>query len=362
MSGLKPGDRLAAVRSALVARDLHGILVLRPENRRYLSGFTGSAGGLFIDSRRALLLTDFRYIEQAGSESPHFEVVRVEKNIMESLGVVLQGLAMFRLGFEGDYLTYQQYTLMQDQLAGQNLVSSPGLVEKLRECKDSSEMNAISRAAELSDRAFQHLLRFIAPGVRERELALELEFFMRRQGADGSSFPIIAASGPRSALPHGVATDRLLASGDLLTLDFGALIDGYNSDQTRTVVLGSPTSKQLKIYKIVLEAQQAALKKIKAGVSAGEVDQAAREVIKGYGYGEYFGHGTGHGVGLAVHEAPRLSAGVTTELEPGMVVTVEPGIYLPGWGGVRTEDMVLVEDGGGKILTHSPKEELMTIK
>lgn len=362
MSGFKPDDRLAGVRSALRARDLDGILVQKPENRRYLSGFTGSNGGLFIDSRRALLLTDFRYIEQASSESPHFEVVRVEKSILEGLSEVLQGLEMFRLGFEGDYLTYQQYTLMQDQLAGQNLVSSPGLVEKLRECKDSSELKTITRAAMLADLAFEHILKFIAPGVRERELALELEFFMRRQGADGSSFPIIAASGPRSALPHGVATDRLLEPGDLLTLDFGALIDGYNSDQTRTVVLGNPTSKQREIYKIVLEAQQEALNKIKAGVSAGEVDRAARDVIVGYGYGEYFGHGTGHGVGLAVHEAPRLSAGVTDVLEPGLVVTVEPGIYLPGWGGVRTEDMVLVEDGGVKILTHSPKEQLMIIK
>lgn len=362
MSGLKFSDRLAGVRSALRARNLDGILVMKPENRRYLSGFIGSTGGLFIDSQRALLLTDFRYIQQAGLESPQFEVVRVEKSILDGLGEVLAGLDMFRLGFEGDYLTYQQYTLIQDQLARQNLVPSPGLVEKLRECKDSSELKTIARAALLADLAFEHILKFIAPGVREQELALELEFFMRRQGADGSSFPIIAASGPRSALPHGVATDRLLETGDLLTLDFGACIDGYNSDQTRTVVLGNPTSKQLEIYNIVLEAQQAALNRIIAGVPTGEVDRAARDVISSYGYGEYFGHGTGHGVGLAVHEAPRLSAGVTTVLEPGMVVTVEPGIYLPGWGGVRTEDMVLVEDGGGKILTHSPKEQFMIIK
>lgn len=353
--------RLEKLRDSMGVRGLNGLLVLRPENRRYLSGFTGSAGALLIDSGRALLLTDFRYLDQAQLESPHFEVVRVEKTIPETLALLLQGQQSYRLGLEGDYITHQQYTAFDEKLAGVSIESAPGLVEQLRQIKDIAEIEVIEQAAALADRAFRHIRPMLRPGARERDIALELEFFMRRAGADGASFPIIAASGPRSALPHGVASDRVLAPGDFLTLDFGAIMQGYNSDMTRTVVLGRPTPRHREIYNIVLEAQQAALEYIRPGVAAAGVDRAARSIIEGYGYGEYFGHSTGHGLGLAVHESPRLAATDQTVLQEGMVVTAEPGIYLPNWGGVRIEDMVLVAEGGCRVLTKSPKIKMITL-
>lgn len=358
---MRPATRLEKLRELMGAGELDALLVLRPENRRYLSGFTGSAGAVLVDSRRSLLLTDFRYLSQAGLESPDFELVRVEKTLPETLAGILRGQPDYRLGVEADFITLQQYTAFQEVLAGVQIKAAPGLVERLREIKDAGEMEILARAAALADQAFKHILPLIKPGIREREVALELEFFMRRAGASGASFPIIAASGPRSALPHGVASDRALAPGDFLILDFGATVQGYNSDFTRTVVLGRPSRRHREIYDIVLAAQQAALSLIRPGVEAAGADRAARGVIEGCGYGEYFGHSTGHGLGLAVHESPRLAATDQTVLQEGMAVTVEPGIYLPNWGGVRIEDMVLVTGNGCRVLTSSPKEKIITL-
>ena len=234
-------------------------------------------------------------------------------------------------------------------------VPTSRVVESLRAVKDEGERDAIRKAAAIADRAFERILEELRPGRTEREIALRLEFMMREMGADGASFDIIVASGPRSALPHGVASDRVLEKGDLVTLDFGASYRGYCSDITRTVVLGEPNDAQRRIYETVREAQQAAVDAIRPGMTGKEADRVARDRIKASGYEKYFGHGTGHGLGMEVHEAPRLSPRGEEILEPGMVVTVEPGIYLPEFGGVRIEDDVIVTEDGREVLTQSPK-------
>lgn len=354
-------DRLERLRQLMSARGMNYILISRPENRHYLSGFTGTSGALLISLATADFLTDFRYIEQVKNQAPHFSVVQVEQSTLGVTTELLRKYKVEKLIFEEDYLTYKQYIELRDKLAGISLEPAGGLVEQLRKVKDEQELAAIRWAMQIGDLAFKHILQFIKPGVTEQELALELEFYMRRQGASALAFDTIMASGPRSALPHGVASDRVLQTGDLLTMDFGAIYQGYNSDMTRTLVLGEPNAKQQEIYHIVLEAQLAGIAAVKAGVTAKEVDRVARNVIEERGYGQYFGHGTGHGVGLAIHEKPRLASNDDTVLEAGMVVTVEPGIYLPEWGGVRIEDSVLVTEEGCELLTSSPKNDLLTV-
>ncbi|WP_333870613.1 Xaa-Pro peptidase family protein [Desulforamulus putei] len=354
--------RLEKLRRQMSQRGISHILITKPENRLYLSGFTGTTGVLLIGLETADFLTDFRYVEQVKQQSPHFNVVKIEQG--SAFGAVAEVLRQYKsekLFFEEEHLTVKQYRELKEHLRDIGLEPGSGLVEELRLIKDDEEISIIRRAMEIGDKAFAHILNYIKPGVSEKDLALELEFFMRRQGAAGTAFDTIIASGPRSALPHGVAGDRQLQPGDLLTMDFGALYRGYNSDMTRTVVLGEPDEKQQEIYNIVLEAQLAGLAAVREGVTARAVDEAARQIITDRGYGEYFGHGTGHGVGLAIHERPRLAAKDDTVLKAGMVVTVEPGIYLPGWGGVRIEDSILVTEEGCEILTSSPKHELLKL-
>lgn len=353
-------QRLARLRQKMSAKGISHLYITKPENRYYLSGFTGTAGVLLIGQATADFLTDFRYIEQVKTQSPHFNVVKVEQ--LSPVGLLSEILGKYKgakLAFEAADLSYKKYQELEHGLPGIELVPCEGLVEELRLIKDETEIKIIRQAMAIGDKAFAHILQYIKPGISELALALELEFFMRKLGASGTAFATIMASGPRAALPHGVASDRQLQAGDLLTMDFGALYQGYNSDMTRTVVLGQPDQRQLEIYNIVLEAQRAGLAAVKAGISAKEVDAAARQVITGYGYGGFFGHGTGHGVGIAIHENPSLNTKDETLLQPGMVVTIEPGIYLPQWGGVRIEDSVLVTANGCEILTSSPKNELM---
>ncbi|CCO08899.1 M24 family metallopeptidase [Desulforamulus hydrothermalis] len=354
--------RLAKLRRLMAQREITYLMVTKPENRLYLSGFTGTAGILLIGPDTADFFTDFRYIEQVKQQSPHFRAVKVDQGSpFEAVAEVLRQYKSDKLFFEDEHLTVKQYHRLKEHLGQINPVPAGDLAEELRMVKDQQEIGIIRRAMEIGDRAFAHILNYIKPGVAERELACELEFFMRRQGASGAAFATIVASGPRSALPHGVAGDRRLQPGDFITMDFGAVYQGYHSDMTRTVVLGEPDEKQQEIYNIVLAAQLAGLAAVRPGVKAREVDEAARQVIERRGYGEYFGHGTGHGVGLAIHENPRLAAKDETVLQAGMVVTVEPGIYLPGWGGVRIEDSVLVTDEGCEVLTSSPKHELLKL-
>lgn len=353
-------QRIAQVREACRAAGVDALLVMRPENRYYLTGFTGSAGAVVVTAREVHFLADFRYFDQAQQQCPHCRVSMFKDSLFEKLAGELSGWGVAGLGCEGDFLTYKQFATLQEKLGDIALKPLYGAVEKIRQVKDAGEVERLAWAVELADRAFEHIRDFLRPGATEREVALELEFFMRRQGAAKLAFDTILASGPRGAMPHGTATERVLQAGDLVTLDFGCTLDGYNSDTTRTVVIGRPPdARQQEIYRIVLEAQLAGINAVHAGVKACDADRATRDVIASYGYGDNFGHGTGHGVGLAVHEEPALSKRDETVLQPGMMVTVEPGIYLPGWGGVRIEDMVLVTEDGCRILTGAPKKQLL---
>jgi Xaa-Pro aminopeptidase len=347
-------DKLLKLREKLLTQGMDGLLILRPQNRRYLSNFTGSSGALLITANKALLFTDFRYIEQATVQAKEFEILKHAAVIWDTLGEYCQELNT--IGIEQDFVTVDQYKQLEARLESNQLVSAEKLMEELRSVKDSAELSEIERAVRLADMAFSHILTFIEPGMTEIQVALELEYFMRQNGASGSSFDFIVASGPRSSLPHGVATERVISQGEIVKMDFGCMVNGYCSDITRTIIMGDPNPKQREVYDTVLEAQLRAIAAIKPGLTGKQVDQVARDFITSKGYGDNFGHGLGHAVGLAIHEEPRLSPTGNKVLEPGMVVTVEPGVYLPNWGGVRIEDMVVVTETGCRVLTQAPKD------
>lgn len=351
--------RINKLQELLAAAQVEALYVTNPENLFYLSGFTGTAGALLVCRDKTILLTDFRYLEQAKDESPGLTIIEVNDSYTGVLVTILTENNIYSLGCEGEHLVYNQFLMLKNKLVGIEIKETSGLVEKLRLTKDDDEIKNIKEAVRIADQAFEKVLPMIKPGVSERELAMRLEYSMRCMGADGVAFKIIVASGPRSALPHGVASTRKLRERDLVTMDFGAVYHGYHSDITRTVVLGEPSPKQQEIYSIVLEAQMRAIEAIRNGVRALDVDRIARDFITGKGYGERFGHGTGHGLGLNIHENPRLSLKDETVLQQGMTVTVEPGIYLPDWGGVRIEDTVVVEKSGCKVLTSVPKHKLI---
>lgn len=351
-------ERLTKLRAQMSERQLEALLVTNADNRRYLTGFTGSSGYVVVTMHRAVFLTDFRYQEQAAAQVQGCEVVIHGPKVTDTIKEVLSDMGARQLAIEQNDMTYGDFLRYSEALDGVELVPSDDLIERLRMIKDDSELAVMQEAATLADRAFEHIIGYLKPGVAEREIALELEMFMRKNGATSSSFDTIVASGERSALPHGVAGERTLGSsggGEFITLDFGAYYKGYCSDITRTVLLGEPTDKHRDIYEIVLEAQMTALEGLRPGMTGKQADALARDVITKYGYGERFGHGTGHGLGMQVHEAPRLSITGHTVLEPGMTVTVEPGIYIPGFGGVRIEDDVVITENGARRLTQSDK-------
>ncbi|MGH2348632.1 MAG: M24 family metallopeptidase [bacterium] len=351
-------SRLRRMRDLLAEHRLDGILIQKPENRLYVTGFSGSAGMALITPTEAVLLADFRYVEQAAAQAPEFSVVRAERQLVEGLGKEVKQRDVRRLGFENDAVTFKQYQDIGKAAPAADLVPIDG-VDRLRWVKDAGELAWITKAVELADAAFAHILPHLRPGAVERDVALEMEFFMRRAGADKEAFETIVASGPRSALPHGRAAERVLERGDLVTLDFGATFRHYVSDCTRTVVLGEAGDRQREVYQVVLAAQETALSGIRPGMSGKDADALARDVIAAAGYGDAFGHSLGHGVGLAVHEGPTLSPREEAYLAAGMVVTVEPGIYLAQWGGVRIEDLVVITDTGCAPLTRAPKELLV---
>lgn len=330
-------------------------LVSNMQNWRFVSGFTGDAGTLLITRDEAIIFTDSRYTEQAEQEAPDYTVIKtvVEKNVLKE---TIDKIRISRIAFEKDYVTYSRWEKLKETLSGQELIGVSGWVEELRAVKSEEEAGYIARAQGIADEAFSRLLPLVKAGASEMDLALELEFTIRKLGSEGIAFPFIVVSGARSSLPHGVPTSKKLEPGDFVTFDFGARCNGYCSDMTRTVVVGHASDKHREIYDLVLRAQLAALEVIKPGVMAREVDLAGRRVIEEAGYGEYFGHGIGHGVGLNVHERP--SVGKTSEdvLQPGMIITVEPGIYIPGFGGVRIEDLVLVTEDGKNNLTAGEKQ------
>ncbi len=347
--------KLAKLREALKENGLDALLVTNPYNRRYITGFTGSAGVAVVSAEDAVFITDFRYTEQAAEQVKGFRIVKHEKTIIEEVANQVQQMKINVLGFEKDNVSFGMYELYNDKVDAE-LKAVSGIVEKLRQVKSAGEIEILQQAARIADDAFAHICTFIKPGVTELEVSNELEMFMRKQGATSSSFDMIVASGERGALPHGVATDKVIQSGELVTLDFGALYNGYISDITRTVAVGEPSEKMREIYEVTLAAQVLALEKIKPGMTGIEADAIARDYIKSKGYGDAFGHSTGHGIGLEVHEGPALSFRSETVLVPNMTVTVEPGIYLPGIGGVRIEDDIIITEDGNVRLTHSPKE------
>jgi Xaa-Pro aminopeptidase len=351
-------QRIEHLRTAMREElQLEAMFIASSFNRSYMTGFTGSAGYVLITPERSVLFTDFRYMSQAPKQAADYEVIEHKPNVMNSVKEVLQSLHIRRLGFEQNHVSFGDYHAYGSSLGDDiELVATDRLVENLRMVKEETELTVMREAAELADNTFTHILNFIRPGVPEREIALEIEFYLRKHGAASSSFTTIVASGERSALPHGVASERVLGTGEFVKLDFGAYYKGYCSDITRTVVLGKPTEKHKEIYDIVLEAQMHALAHIKPGMTGREADALARDVIVKHGYGDFFGHGLGHGLGMEIHEAPRLSMHSDTILQPGMTVTVEPGIYLPGFGGVRIEDDVVVTASGVDRVTHSTKD------
>lgn len=348
--------RLERARVRLTEERLEALVLLKAENRAYLTGFTGSAGIAVVLPERSHLLVDFRYVEQAKLEAPEFPAVRVT-NLVDGLAAFLQDAGARHAGFEADTVTVAQLRRLQELAPGVEFVPLEGL-DRMRWRKDPAEVALIRRATEIADAAFQEILPEIRPGVAERDLALELEYRMRRRGADGIAFETIVASGPRSALPHGRAADRAIAPDDFVTFDWGAVVAGYHSDCTRTIVVGTASGRQRQIYRIVRDAQEAALAGLRPGMTGKQADALARDRIGAAGYGDQFGHGLGHGVGLAVHEGPTLSPREEAVLEPDVVVTVEPGVYLPGWGGVRIEDLVVLRESGVEILTGSGKDLL----
>jgi Xaa-Pro aminopeptidase len=333
----------------LARRKVDALLVTHLPNVRYLCGFTGSAGVL-LASARPVFFTDGRYAEQSRAEVRGARVSIAKGNAWAAAAAACKRIK--RLGVEADYLTVSQLRGLQRELGnGVKLLPVSGVVEELRTVKDADEIALIRAAVELSSALFRPWMKYLRPGVREAEAAARLEFMARKSGAEGMSFTTIVAGGLRSAMPHGVASRAALPEAGFVVLDYGIVLGGYCSDMTRTVHLGQASAKARELYDAVLEAQLSAIGAVAPGVPAGDVDQAARKVLKRAKLARYFTHSTGHGVGLEIHEAPRVGANAKAELKPGMVITIEPGAYLPGEYGVRIEDMVLVTASGYEVLT-----------
>lgn len=352
---MNTSQRLQRIQERIVRRGLDSLLVSKLPNIRYLSGFSGSEAVMLITREQALLITDFRYIEQAQEECKGLEIVERKGPLLRVLVSQIRQHGLRKLGFEAEALSFDQYSQLSKALARRRTLPVKGLVEDMRETKDAEEVGRIRGAIKIAEEAFKRLRRRLKSGLSERQVAARLDFSMQEAGADGPAFNTIVALGERASLPHAPLTDRRAREKDSLLVDWGARRKSYNSDLTRVVFLNKITPQARKIYSIVLEAQSRAIEKVRAGVGAREVDQAARGYIERKGYGKNFGHGLGHGIGLEVHEGPRLNRINRRPLREGMVVTVEPGIYIPHWGGIRIEDMVLVKKDGFEVLSHIPK-------
>ena len=345
--------RIEKLNSAIKLKHLEAVVVLSDFNRRYLSGFTGTSGALIITKDNNLLLTDFRYIEQAIAQAPEFKIIKQEGSLIDEVKKQLEKLDVQNVGFEGNLVSYDTYLQLSKSYI--SLISISGMIEKIREVKDESEIELIQKAADIVDEAYEYILTVAKAGMTEQQLKAKLESKMLVLGAEGTSFETIVASGERGALPHGVASDKVINSGELITLDFGAYYKGYSSDITRTFAIGEPDPKLKEIYNIVLEANQKGIDAAKKGITGKALDAIARDYITEKGYGEAFGHSLGHGIGLDVHEGPNLSRKSDTLLDINNCVTIEPGIYLDGLGGVRIEDDILIKENGCERFTKSPK-------
>ncbi len=336
---------------------LDALLVTHPANVRYLCGFTGSAGSLLLGRAHAVLFTDGRYTQQARNETSRVRVIVGKGSPWQSAARWIAKHRLQAVGVESEHITWASRRTLRSLLpAGVRLRETSNVVERARMVKDADEIALIGQAAGLGASLLGVALKGIRPGVKESDIAAELEYQARRAGADGMSFETIVAAGPRSALPHGRASVQPIPAGAFVILDFGVILHGYCSDMTRTVYVGHASAEERGMYQSVREAQEAATAAVKGGIAAGQVDRTARRILQRAGLDRYFTHSAGHGVGLEIHEPPRLGRGQTEVLQPGMVVTVEPGVYIPGRGGVRIEDMVVVTKAGCEVLTPAPKE------
>jgi Xaa-Pro aminopeptidase len=352
--------RIKKIQAGLRRKKIDAILVTQPHNRRYLSGYTAadhdigeSSGALLIPAKKApLLLTDFRFQLQAELEVKGMQVVLYPKGVLALLKELLPDLGITSLAFESHYTLHTVAEKLQDmtEKLSISLHSTSGMVEKMRLIKGKKEIEKLRRSVLLNEQVFQEVYKTITPGQTELDIALALESTMLHKGAESHSFETITATAERSALPHSVPGPVTIVKNKHLMIDMGLILDGYCSDMTRTFVVGKASKKYRKIHRLVRKAQLAGIQKIRAGVSAAAVDKAARKIIADAGYGKYFGHALGHGVGLAVHEEPRLGTRNRKHLKAGMIVTVEPGIYLPDWGGIRLENMVVVRKDGCEVL------------
>ena len=360
---MSPEGRLTKLRERLQEEELDAILVSAAENRRYLSGFTGSAGYLLISQTDAVLATDLRYVEQAGRQAPQFKVERVTRGLGWFVKLASE-LGVSKVGFESQDVTVSTLSALNkalsedDESNGATLVETRDFIDVMRGTKYEDEMDLLARAIEITDQALDQVAPTVAAGMTEQAVAWELEKAMRERGAEGMAFDIIVGAGPNGALPHHLADDTVIRDGQPVVIDMGARYEGYCADLTRTIVVGEPDESFWRIYDIVLRAQLAAEEGVRPGMTGAEVDAISRDIIGEAGHWDDFGHSLGHGVGLAVHESPTLGPNSSDSLENDMVFTIEPGIYLPEWGGVRIEDMVILENGRARVLSNASKLDL----
>lgn len=346
--------RLKNLCNKIIAEEIEAVLITKPANLFYFSGFRGDSTILFISKNFCKLITDGRYTEQAKLQTSNFEIIKHTDGLLKKIVDEIKNSNLKKIGFEGKFMTFAEYNCLREELPDVELKSVE--LDSLRQIKDETEIELIRQACKIADKAFAEILNFIKAGISEISVAAELEYLMKKFGAEKNSFDTIVASGVRGSLPHGIATDKIICNGEFVTMDFGAIYEGYCSDMTRTICVGNATDNQKKIYDAVLSAQLHGLQIIKVGMSGKACDEAVRDKLKSFNLDEYFIHSLGHSLGIEIHEEPRLSPRSTCEsLQKNMIVTDEPGIYIAGVGGVRIEDTVLITEYGTKTLTRSPK-------
>ncbi len=349
--------RVERARKAIAEAGLDVILITDRINIGWISGFTGSNAFIIVTETDTVFATDSRYTVQAATQCPGWTLVTLGTSAPDEIVGLLGNIKAARIGFEASTLSFALHAIYSSKLPPNvAFVPTEGLIDSLRMVKDDSEIAAIREACDIADRAFTHIRGYIEPGKTERSVMLELEWYIRRECGAEIAFDTIVASGWRSALPHGIASEKVIENGEFVTIDFGARYRGYCSDMTRTVIVGEPDDKQTEVYNVVLSALDAAIAAVKPGVAGVDIDSVARQIIKDAGYGDYFGHGLGHSLGRAVHDGPGFSPRSNMVLEEGMVITVEPGIYIPEWGGVRIEHDILVTATGADILNKSTSD------
>ena len=347
--------RIERLRALLTEKVVDAVLVTKEENVHYFSGFRGDSTALLVTHERLLLVTDSRYTEQASAEASLYEIVEQRDGLYRKVAELAVEAGVVALGYEGAALVCDQYEKLKEMLGEISFDTSLAL-DALRQVKDADEIVLIRRACAIADEGFAHIIRYIQPGMTEMEVAAELEHYMRTLGSERPAFQTIIASGVRGSLPHGIASDKVIARGELVTMDFGAVCAGYHSDITRTICVGRADARQREIYDAVLSAQMRALAALRPGVTGIEVDRIARDSLAEKNFEQYFGHGLGHSLGLEIHEEPRLSKAGKHIMQPNMLITDEPGVYIPRWGGIRIEDTVLITADGSEPLTRAPKE------